>query len=105
LAENRLSNFQNQQNGTLFSNQDFIQAPQAASNQPNKSSPFNNINYLFQQHSLYMDTAKLLVSLIQAWDLDENVNRICIENLKLSRPKIPLSFGTISKSILFSLVF
>jgi hypothetical protein len=30
---------------------------------------------ILQHHSLFMDVAKLLISLIHAWDLDENVDR------------------------------
>ncbi|KAL7075515.1 hypothetical protein ACQ4LE_005347 [Meloidogyne hapla] len=58
----------------------------------------NNTNILLnQQPSLYLDTAKLLISLLHAWDSDESVDDIAINSLKLSRPKIPLCFGTISK--------
>ncbi|KAL3108643.1 hypothetical protein niasHT_015565 [Heterodera trifolii] len=53
--------------------------------------------FLVQQQSLYMDTAKLLVSLLHGWDLDEEVDRACMHNLKLCRPKLPICFGTITK--------
>uniref|UniRef100_A0A915MZD2 WD repeat-containing protein 7 n=1 Tax=Meloidogyne javanica TaxID=6303 RepID=A0A915MZD2_MELJA len=61
------------------------------------SSSKNNNILLQQQPSLYLDTAKLLISLLHAWDNDESVDDIAINSLKLSRPKIPLCFGTISK--------
>ncbi|CAK5094644.1 unnamed protein product [Meloidogyne enterolobii] len=61
------------------------------------SSSKNNNILLQQQPSLYLDTAKLLISLLHAWDNDESVDDIAINSLKLSKPKIPLCFGTISK--------
>uniref|UniRef100_A0A914LM41 WD_REPEATS_REGION domain-containing protein n=1 Tax=Meloidogyne incognita TaxID=6306 RepID=A0A914LM41_MELIC len=61
------------------------------------SSNKNNNILLQQQPSLYLDTAKLLISLLHAWDNDESVDDIAINSLKLSKPKIPLCFGTISK--------
>jgi len=63
------------------------------------SSSKNNNILLQQQPSLYLDTAKLLISLLHAWDNDESVDDIAINSLKLSRPKIPLCFGTISKGL------
>uniref|UniRef100_A0A1I7SSR8 WD repeat-containing protein 7 n=1 Tax=Bursaphelenchus xylophilus TaxID=6326 RepID=A0A1I7SSR8_BURXY len=53
--------------------------------------------------NLYMNTAKLLVSLLHGWNLDENVDNICVNKLKLQKPKAPICFGTISKKGFVSL--
>jgi hypothetical protein len=41
----------------------------------NKIAPSQPTATILQHHSLFMDVAKLLISLIHAWDLDENVDR------------------------------
>uniref|UniRef100_A0A915CP67 Uncharacterized protein n=1 Tax=Ditylenchus dipsaci TaxID=166011 RepID=A0A915CP67_9BILA len=46
---------------------------------------------------LYMDTARLLLSLLHAWNMDENLDPICLKNLKLLKPKVPICYGTISR--------
>lgn len=71
-----------------------------------KVSASQNVSptFLIQQQSLYMDTAKLLISLLHGWDFDEEIDRACLANLKLCRPKLPICFGTVTKKghILFS---
>lgn len=53
---------------------------------------------------LYMDTARLLMSLIYAWNLDETKDTAtAIARLRLYRPKVPLHFGTISSKGIISL--
>ncbi|CAD5215974.1 unnamed protein product [Bursaphelenchus okinawaensis] len=53
--------------------------------------------------NLYMDTAKLLISVLHGWNLDENIDGICSSKLKLQRPKAPICFGTISRKGFVSL--
>lgn len=50
-----------------------------------------------ESSSIYMDTTRLLVSLLHAWNLDENIDLICLKNLKLLKPKISISYGCISR--------
>jgi hypothetical protein len=61
----------------------------------------NNSISLQQQHLIYLNTAKLLISLIHAWDNDETVDDIAINSLKLFKPKIPICFGIIFKGLHF----
>ena len=54
--------------------------------------------------NLYMDTARLLISLIYAWHLDESKDlHVAIPKLRLYRPKVPLHFGLISRNGFMSL--
>uniref|UniRef100_A0A914GXQ8 WD_REPEATS_REGION domain-containing protein n=1 Tax=Globodera rostochiensis TaxID=31243 RepID=A0A914GXQ8_GLORO len=63
----------------------------------NPSNTSLSSTFLVQQQSLYMDTAKLLISLLHGWDFDEEVDRACLNSLKLCRPKLPICFGTVTK--------
>uniref|UniRef100_A0A183BNY2 WD_REPEATS_REGION domain-containing protein n=1 Tax=Globodera pallida TaxID=36090 RepID=A0A183BNY2_GLOPA len=63
----------------------------------NSSNTSLSSTFLVQQQSLYMDTAKLLISLLHGWDFDEEVDRACLNSLKLCRPKLPICFGTVTK--------
>lgn len=44
-----------------------------------------------------MEIAQLLLSLLHAWGLDPDLDRLCEAKLGLLRPMIPVSFGVISK--------
>lgn len=92
---NELQSFEQQDNGISFLHhqRDFNSMPKSKFS---STSPASS-TMLIQQQSLYMDMAKLLISLLHAWDLDEEVDNVCLNNLKLCRPKLPICFGTISK--------
>lgn len=47
--------------------------------------------------NLTMEIAQLLMSLLYAWGLDFEIDKICETRLGLLRPMIPVSFGVISK--------
>lgn len=47
--------------------------------------------------NLTMEIAQLLLSLLHAWGLDLDLDRLCEATLGLLRPMIPVSFGVISK--------
>ncbi|KAI6215429.1 hypothetical protein M3Y94_00384300 [Aphelenchoides besseyi] len=49
------------------------------------------------ESNLYVDTARLLISLLHAWNLDESVDSICENKLKFYKPRVPLCFGSISR--------
>ena len=49
------------------------------------------------ESNLYVDTARLLISLLHAWNLDENLDYTCRNSLKFCQPKVPLCFGSISR--------
>lgn len=51
----------------------------------------------WNESSLYMDTAHLLVSLIHGWNMDASVDGLCSKVLRLPRPKIPLCYGVMSR--------
>lgn len=106
LVDARISinEFKTQQNGGYFSYRDVtssVVSTEKTATTPSFQSKSmqspSNLASLIQQHSLYMDTAKLLISLLHAWDVDEDVDIICRDKLKLSAPRIPLCFGTASK--------
>ncbi|XP_050439135.1 WD repeat-containing protein 7 isoform X2 [Adelges cooleyi] len=54
--------------------------------------------------NLTMEIAQLLMSLLYAWGLDPDVDKICEAKLGLLRPMIPVSFGVISKGGFMSLL-
>lgn len=54
--------------------------------------------------NLTMEIAQLLMSLLYAWGLDLEIDKICEAKLGLLRPMIPVSFGVISKGGKFSRV-
>lgn len=47
--------------------------------------------------NLTMEIAQLLLSLLYAWGLDLEIDKICEVKLGLLRPMIPVSFGVVSK--------
>jgi len=49
--------------------------------------------------NLTMEIAQLLMSLIYAWGLDTEFDKICESKLGLLRPISPVSFGVISKGM------
>ena len=52
-----------------------------------------------------VDTVRLLLSCLHAWNLDESLDRQCEETLGLVRPVRPVCFGLMSKGECMSLVF
>ncbi|VVC26686.1 Hypothetical protein CINCED_3A013205 [Cinara cedri] len=54
--------------------------------------------------NLTMEIAQLLMSLLYAWGLDFEIDKICENKLGLLRPMIPVSFGVISKGGFMSLL-
>ena len=44
-----------------------------------------------------MEIAQLLLSLLHAWGLDSDLDRLCEATLGLLKPMVPVSFGVISK--------
>ncbi|XP_065202818.1 WD repeat-containing protein 7 isoform X3 [Planococcus citri] len=54
--------------------------------------------------NLTMEIAQLLLSLLHAWGLDPDLDRLCEAKLGLLKPRIPVSFGVISKGGYMSLL-
>ena len=44
-----------------------------------------------------MEIAQLILSLLHAWGLDPDLDRVCETKLGLLRPMVPVSFGVLSK--------
>lgn len=44
-----------------------------------------------------MEIAQLLLSLLHAWGMDPDLDRVCESKLGLLMPKVPVSFGVLSK--------
>jgi hypothetical protein len=55
--------------------------------------------------NLTMEIAQLLLSLLHAWGLDPDLDKVCEGKLGLLRPMVPVSFGVVSKAGEFTLVF
>ncbi|XP_072309175.1 WD repeat-containing protein 7 isoform X2 [Eucyclogobius newberryi] len=49
------------------------------------------------EYNLTMDTAKLFMSCLHAWGLNQQLDIICLERLGMLRPHCPISFGLISR--------
>nr|CTP81986.1 BMA-RBC-2 [Brugia malayi] len=47
--------------------------------------------------NLYLDVTKLCMSLLYAWNLDADLDEICLKKLRLVKPSVPLSFGVESR--------
>ncbi|XP_055600330.1 WD repeat-containing protein 7 isoform X2 [Uranotaenia lowii] len=51
-----------------------------------------------------MEVAQLLLSLLHSWGLDPHLDKVCETQLGLLKPKIPVSFGVLSKGGYMSLL-
>ncbi|XP_067003219.2 WD repeat-containing protein 7 isoform X2 [Anabrus simplex] len=54
--------------------------------------------------NITMEIAQLLLSLLHAWGMDPDLDRVCEGKLGLLRPMVPVSFGVISKGGYMSLL-
>lgn len=59
----------------------------------------NNLkrNGAFSEPNATMEVAQLLLSLLHAWGMDPDLDRVCEGKLGLLRPMVPVSFGVLSK--------
>ncbi|XP_038646492.1 WD repeat-containing protein 7 isoform X5 [Scyliorhinus canicula] len=57
-----------------------------------KSKPLTLLEY-----NLTMDTAKLFMSCLHAWGLNEGLDEVCLIRLGMLKPHCPVSFGLISR--------
>ena len=48
--------------------------------------------------NLTMEIAQLFMSMLHAWGLDPDLDRLCTNKLGLLKPKCPISFGLISRA-------
>lgn len=51
----------------------------------------------FLETNITMEIAQLLLSLLHAWGMEPELDRVCETKLGLLRPMVPVSFGVISK--------
>nr|XP_023030249.1 WD repeat-containing protein 7 isoform X5 [Leptinotarsa decemlineata] len=61
-----------------------------------KNNKPNSLGPLETSHG--MEIAKLLLSLLHSWGLDNDLDRVCQVKLGLLRPMVPISFGVLSKA-------
>ena len=54
-------------------------------------------NGAFSEPNSTMEIAQLLLSLLHAWGMDPDLDRVCEGKLGLLRPMVPVSFGVLSK--------
>lgn len=59
----------------------------------------NNLkrNGAFNEPNATMEVAQLILSLLHAWGIDPDLDRVCEGKLGLLRPMVPISFGVLSK--------
>lgn len=61
-------------------------------------------NVAFLETNITMEIAQLLLSLLHAWGMEPELDRVCETKLGLLRPMVPVSFGVISKGGYMSLL-
>lgn len=49
-------------------------------------------------NNLTLEIARLYMSCLHAWGLDPDLDKLCINKLGLLKPKVPISFGLISRN-------
>ena len=54
-------------------------------------------NVAILETNITMEIAQLLLSLLHAWGMEPELDRVCETKLGLLRPMVPVSFGVISK--------
>lgn len=47
--------------------------------------------------NLYLDVARLMLSMLHAWCLDEDMDEVCDKRLSLHRPRHQVYFGNVSR--------
>lgn len=56
------------------------------------------------EENLTMDIGQLLISCLHAWDLDSDLDQLCVSKLGLLKPLMPVSFGVLSAGGYMSLL-
>lgn len=71
----------------------------------NNDSTRNSLkrNGAFNEPNSTMEIAQLLLSLLHAWGMDPDLDRVCEGKLGLLRPMVPVSFGVLSKGGTYSI--
>ncbi|XP_043510135.1 WD repeat-containing protein 7-like isoform X1 [Frieseomelitta varia] len=72
----------------------------------NSEATKNNLkrNGTFSEPNATMEVAQLILSLLHAWGIDPDLDRVCEGKLGLLRPMVPVSFGVLSKGGYMSLL-
>ncbi|VDM53829.1 unnamed protein product [Angiostrongylus costaricensis] len=68
--------------------------------EPNEDALSSDFSRRFNHHfelKLYLDIARLLLSLLHGWNLDTDLDAVCLKKLGLNKPKQQLYFGNISR--------
>ncbi|KAH3775334.1 hypothetical protein DPMN_176735, partial [Dreissena polymorpha] len=52
---------------------------------------------VFKSNNLIMEIAQLFMSMLHAWGLDPDLDKLCLNKLGILRPRCPISFGMISR--------
>ncbi|KAK9306438.1 hypothetical protein QLX08_002939 [Tetragonisca angustula] len=78
----------------------------AGDNWNNSEATKNNLkrNGTFSEPNATMEVAQLILSLLHAWGIDPDLDRVCEGKLGLLRPMVPVSFGVLSKGGYMSLL-
>ena len=54
--------------------------------------------------NLTLEIGQVLLSLLHAWGLDKDLDRVAVSKLGLLKPKVPVSYGIMSKGGVMSLM-
>ncbi|OQV20247.1 WD repeat-containing protein 7 [Hypsibius exemplaris] len=73
-------------------------AATSAADQYHSKPPQKQIAFATEGMSMTVEVAQLLVSLLYAWGLDPEMDRLCVEKLGMLQPKQAVNYGIISKS-------
>ncbi|XP_011310240.1 WD repeat-containing protein 7 isoform X6 [Fopius arisanus] len=73
------------------------------SNSESSRNPLKR-NGPFSEPNITMEIAQVLLSLLHAWGMDPDLDRVCEGKLGLLRPMVPVSFGVLSKGGYMSLL-
>ena len=73
-------------------------APNSPSSSPTTTSRRKRPEPLqIHTHNLTMEIAQLFMSMLHAWGLDPDLDKLCLNKLGILKPKFPVSFGLISR--------
>ncbi|VDK17340.1 unnamed protein product [Anisakis simplex] len=73
-------------------------SPSAASPSPEPRNVMVAPRIVWQtETNLFLDVARLCLSLLHAWTMDADLDAVCFKKLKLLKPIVPLSFGVVSR--------
>ena len=75
-----------------------------AANGKDDQDPFSRPASLHLEINLTLEIGQILLSLLHAWGLDKDLDRVALSKLGLLKPRVPISYGIMSKGGVMSLM-